>query len=88
MAYWVAVGERDTVLNPDRDRLVMASPDMVLFYPGVFGEMSDDAKQLFVSENGTSLFSKDFLAELVESGEISTQLGTQLFQPTPVFGQP
>ncbi|KKK51004.1 hypothetical protein LCGC14_3119350, partial [marine sediment metagenome] len=46
VAYWVAIGERDEVTNPERTNMIMgglvgdeqvqANPMLVLFYPGLF----------------------------------------------------
>jgi hypothetical protein len=87
IAYWVAVGERDQVINPERTQMVMESPDMVLFYPGLFRGLTDDAKQGFIDRYGINLLSQGLRETFIESGELSTQGQTELFQPTPVFGQ-
>jgi hypothetical protein len=86
IAYWVAVGERDQVINPERTQMVMESPDMVLFYPGLFRGLTDDAKQGFIDRYGIDLLSQGLRETFIESGELSTQGETGLFQPTPVFG--
>ncbi len=83
VAYWVAVGERESVLNPERTEIVNRNPDTILFYPGLFGKLPDRDKQNFFNQN-SELLSKDLIERAVEAGEISQQ--TELFQSTPVFG--
>jgi hypothetical protein len=87
IAYWVAVGERDQVVNPERTQMVLENPDMVLFYSGLFRGLTDEGKQSFVNRYGTTFLSKSLLESFIESGEITQQSSeTELFQSTPVFG--
>lgn len=79
VAYWVAVGERDMVLNPERTEIVFQNPDTVLFYPGLFGKLPDNDKQRFFDLH-QDLLGKELLERAVEEGEISTQSETELFQ--------
>lgn len=87
VAYWVALGERDVVTNPERDQLVLENPDLILFYPGLFRGLTDQGKQSFVSRYGTNFLSKDLQEAFIESGELSVQSETQLFRPQPLFQQ-
>jgi hypothetical protein len=84
VAYWVAAGDRDQVTNPERTQMVMENPDMVLFYPGLFRGMTDDGRQSFLDQYGTTFLSKSLVETFIESGELSTQSETELFQPTPL----
>ena len=85
IAYWVAVGERDVVLNPERTRIVFTNPDTVLFYPGLFGDLPDAEKQGFFDLH-QDLLGKDLIQGAVEAGEISQQSEeTELFRPQPLF---
>lgn len=85
IAYWVAAGERDEVTNPERTQTVIESPDLVLFYPGLFRGLTDDGKQAFFNRYGTNFLSKPLIEEFVDTGELSRQQGqTELFQSTPL----
>jgi hypothetical protein len=88
IAYWVALGERDQVVNPERTELVMENPDMVLFYPGLFRGLTDRGKQSFFSRYGSNFLSKKLIEDFVDTGVLSSGAGgSELFQSTPVFGQ-
>ena len=86
VAYWVAAGEREQVLNPERTQIVMQNPDTILFYPGLFGELPDTDKQIFFNLHA-ELLNKDLIARSVEEGELSTQPSTELFQSQALFAQ-
>ena len=98
ISYWVAIGERGQVINPERTAMIMggqigderieANPLIVLFYPGLFHGLPDEDKQRFVSQWDTNFLSKSLIERYITSGELSVGGGaeTQLFQPTPVFG--
>ena len=83
----MALGERDVVANPERTQMVMDSPDMVLFYPGLFRGLTDEGKQGFVSRYGTNFLSKPLIEDFVDSGALSVQSGTELFQSQALFAQ-
>ncbi len=85
VAYWVAAGERDEVTNPERTQMVMENPDMVLFYPGLFRGMTDDGRQNFLDQYGTTFLSKSLVETFIESGQLSTQSETELFKPQALF---
>ncbi|KKM99894.1 hypothetical protein LCGC14_1143260, partial [marine sediment metagenome] len=84
IAYWVAAGQRELVLNPERTQIVMDNPDTILFYPGLFGELPDGDKQNFFDLH-SELLSKDLIERATEAGEISQQSDTELFQSQPLF---
>ena len=86
IAYWVAAGERDDVINPERTQTVLNDPDLVLFYPGLFRGMTEDGQQAFFNRYGTNFLSKSLIEEFVDTGELSRRQGsqTQLFQSTPL----
>ncbi|KKM80605.1 hypothetical protein LCGC14_1338180, partial [marine sediment metagenome] len=88
VAYWVAAGERDEVLNPDRADIVMTNPNTILFYPGLFGKLSERERQNFVNANGIGLFSKGLKDTYIDTGEIATQgSAAQVFRPSSPFAQ-
>jgi hypothetical protein len=78
IAYWVAAGQRDEVLNPQRAQTVMQNPDLVMFYPGLFEGLPDDGKRSFVNRYGTNFLSKSLIERLREEPE--------LFQSQALFG--
>ena len=65
---------------------VEGNPNLILFYPGLFRGLADEGRQGFVNRYGTRFLSKSLLETFIESGRLSTQSETELFQPTPVFG--
>ncbi|KKL60205.1 hypothetical protein LCGC14_2207670, partial [marine sediment metagenome] len=81
ISYWVAIGERDEVINPERTAMIMggfvgderveASPLLVLFYPGLFHGLPDESKQAFVSRWGTNFLSESLIETYITSGELS-----------------
>ena len=85
VAYWVALGERDMVVDPKNTQFVMQNPDMVMFYSGLFRGMTDQGKQSFVSRYGTNFLSKKLIEEFIDTGEISQQAEPELFQSRPIF---
>ena len=86
IAYWVALGERDQVTNPERDQIVLENPDTVMFYSGLFRGLTDDGRQGFVNRYGTTFLSKNLQETFIETGEITQQTSeTQLFRPQPLF---
>jgi hypothetical protein len=86
VAYWVALGERDMVINPERTKMVMQNPDLVLFYPGLFRGLTDEGKQAFVIRYGSNFLSKKLIEEFIDSGELATGGGeAQPFEPQPLF---
>ena len=91
------LGERDQVANPDRDAMInggtlsdgtetAGNPDLVLFYSGLFRGLTDVGKQSFVNQYKGKFLSKSLREEFIESGELTQQSETELFQSTPVFG--
>jgi hypothetical protein len=75
VAYWVAAGQRDVVLNPQRTDMIMQNPDLVMFYSGLFRGLPDDGKQSFVSRYGTDFLSKSLKEEFIDSGELFVPQG-------------
>ena len=96
IAYWVARGERDEVINPERTAMILGgqvggeqvegNPHLVLFYPGLFRGLTDEGQQGFINRYGINFLSKSLREDFIESGQLSVQSETELFQPTPVFG--
>jgi hypothetical protein len=90
VAYWVALGERDVVANPERTQMVMQNPDLVMFYSGLFRGLTDEGKQSFVGRYGTNFLSKKLIEEFIDTGELTTgreqqPVGSELFQSQPLF---
>jgi hypothetical protein len=75
VAYWVAAGQRDVVMNPQRTDMVMNNPDLVMFYSGLFRGLPDDGKQSFVSRYGTQFLSKSLKEDFIDSGELFVPQG-------------
>ncbi len=95
IAYWVEAGARDEVINPERTAMinggqvggetVKGNPYMVLFFPGLFSGLTNEGQQGFINRYGTGFLSKSLMAEFIESGQLSVQSETDLFQSTPLF---
>lgn len=65
---------------------VEGNPNLVLFYPGLFRGLPDEDKQRFLNLYGARFLSEQLVTDFIESGALSIQSDTELFQPTPVFG--
>lgn len=94
VAYWVARGERDVVANPDRTSMVFGgpvsdgtflpeNPELVMFYPSIFQDLTDQDKQRFINKYRGGFLSKELEERLIEEG-FSFQSGTELFQSQPL----
>ncbi|KKM16507.1 hypothetical protein LCGC14_1685140, partial [marine sediment metagenome] len=90
VTYWAGRGEWDEIINPERTKMVLSNPEMVLFYPGLFRGLTDSGKQQFFDLYGLEFLSAKLIEDFItnperEEDRLASQPDAEPFRPSAVF---